>query len=1038
MKNILLYIIFLVGFSLNAVSQENIKLTVAGSVTDEDGQTLPGVVVRVKENQTQATTTDIDGRFKLSGIKKGSTIIFTMLGCKNIEFKLNANRERERIAMKPDVTDLNEVVVVASGAQRKISVTGAIATIEPAELQIPATSVSNMLGGRIPGIIAVTRSGEPGNDFSEFWIRGISTFGANQSPLVLVDGIEGDLNNLDPSDIESFSVLKDASATAVYGVRGANGIIAVTTKRGKAGKLKFTYKGNFTYSYSPMAPEYVDGYNYANLANEANEVRGQKPLYEELDLELYRTGLDPDLHPNVNWRDVLLKDHTWYQQHYLSISGGGENARYFLSFGYMDKDAVFKTDKSANKYNPNVNWRKYNIRMNIDANLTRTTTLRVGLETAITKQTSPGFGNNSALWTTQANLTPIATPIKYSTGEFAAMGVTADSYNPYVLLNHTGLITSYNNTTYLNMGIRQDLKFITEGLSIDGKFSFTNYSANYRTRKKTPYMVYAYRRDRYGNLYTEPKQNSKDPTFEQSAEINRRYYGEFSATYNRAFGDHRVGGLLLYYMSDYITSKQQIKDETADIDAIPLRYQALSGRFTYSFKDTYFAEFNAGYTGSEAFPGGSQFGFFPAVSAAWVPTQYDFIRDNVKFIDFLKIRGSIGKVGNDRPSGRRFPYLTTIVSGNSGIWNAPEGAVTEGLVGSDNLSWEQATKYNLGLDLHFFKDRFKFTIDFFRDNRDLIFQKRETVPHEVGLSDMPWANVGSMVSKGFDGNLSYGQDIGKDMSFTIRANYTWAKNNIKHWEQPVPKYPYQSWDNTMVGEMRGLVALGLFKDENDIKNSPKQTFGDYMPGDIKYKDINADGVIDSDDVVPLGYSSVPSFQYGVAGEFRYKNWSFGIFFEGISDAKFFYGGSGYVPFINSESGNVLTSVADPKNRWIPKDYAEAHGIDPSLAENQNAKYPRLYYGRSNNNNPVVDNKSIDSTFWIESARYLRLSNIQIGYGFESPFLKKYGLERITLSLIGNNLAVWDNLQYWDAGQASGNGAVYPLQRTFTGQIVINF
>ncbi|MFT4071087.1 MAG: TonB-dependent receptor [Dysgonamonadaceae bacterium] len=1029
MKNIYYCVILLALVCVqNAFSQsESVSLTIAGSVMDEKGEMLIGVSVSVKENPTQGEVTDMDGRFKITGVKKGSTIVFSMISYKKIEIKLNENRERERIVLQEDINKMDEVVVTAQGSQRRISVTGAISTISPKELQVPAVSVTNMLGGRVPGIIAVTRSGEPGNDFSEFWIRGISTFGANNGPLVLIDGIEGNLNNLDPADIESFSVLKDASSTAVYGVRGANGIVVVTSKRGRAGKLKFTYKSNLTYSYSAREPKYVEASTYAALANEANIVRGSNPVYSDVSIELFRSGLDPDLHPNVNWQDELLKDHTWYNQHYLSMSGGGENARYFLSCGYMDKEGIFKVDRSANKYNPNVNWKKYNVRMNIDANLTRTTSLLVGLETVITNQKAPGFGNTTALWTTQATLTPVTTPVKYSTGQLAAMGNTASDYNPYAMLNYTGLIQNYTNTTVLNIGLRQDLGFVTNGLVLDGKFSFSNYTTNTRERKKTPYLVYSNSRDRYGNLYLQPVQNSADPVFKQESTMNRRYYGEVSANYNRIFGYHRIGALALYYMDDYISSI-----ETTDLDAIPKRYQAISGRLTYSFNDAYFAEFNAGYTGSEAFRTGEQFGFFPAFSLAWVPTQYEWVKQNLKLINFFKIRGSVGLVGNDRPAGRRFPYLTTIKQNTgSGIWNTPEGSLSEDMVGSDNLVWEKATKYNLGLDVHFFKNRFNFTIDVFKDERKGIFQQRATIPDEIGLTEMPWANVGSMKSHGFDGHLSYGQDINKDMFFMVRANYTYSKNRILNWEQPAFRYPYQSWSNTAVGEIRGLIDLGLFKNEEEIRNSPKQTFGSYTLGDIRYKDVNGDGVIDPDDEVPLGYSAIPRFQYGFAGEFRWKNWSLGLFLEGISSAKFFYGGDGYYPFVGKQKGNILTIVADPKNRWIPREYAQANGIDPSMAENPQAMFPRLTYGNSDNNNRA-------STFWLADAKYLRLSSVEVGYTLNGLWLKKYGMERVTFSVVGNNLAVWDNMKYWDAAQASSNGAVYPLQRTFTGQIVVNF
>ncbi len=924
-------VLFWVFMSATMFAQGGID--VAGIVLDEQGQELIGVSVQIKGKQGVGVVTDFDGRFKMTGVPAGSTLVFSYIGYETREIKYTATKLKEKIALKEAVNEFDEVVVVGRDTQRKVSVVGAITNVDPAGIQAPAVSVSNMLGGRVPGIIAVTRSGEPGNNFSEFWIRGMSTFGASSSALVLIDGIEGNINDLDPADIESFSILKDASATAVYGTRGANGVVVVTTKRGKAGKLHVNFKTNATYSYSPRMPEYADAYQYATLANEARSVRGDDPVYSATELELFKTGLDPDLYPNVNWRDVILKDHVINNQHHLSISGGGQSARYYMSLGILNSEALFKQDKSASKHDVNVNYHKYNFRTNIDADLTKTTLLSLNLEAVIKTQNAPGTGSsNKYLWESQANLPPTVVPVRYSNGQLPAYGTNLEDKSPYVRLNYMGYTTNETYSTKINVGLSQDLGI----------------------------------------------------------------------------------GVLV---------------------SIPKRYQALSFRATYSYKDTYLVEGNLGYTGSENFNKERRYGWFPSISGGWVPTQYDWYRNLLPFNNFLKFRASWGRVGNDRLKDEngndiRFPYLTTL--GNvSSTWGT---GLAENRTGSMNLKWEVSTKTNFGIDARFFDDKVDMTVDFFHTKTTDIFQRRANIPDEGGLSNvLPYANIGSMKSWGMDGTLAYTHTFNKDMALTVRGNFTHAENEVIYWEQSGVNYPYQSNSGVPYKVQRGLIALGLFKDEDDIKSSPKQTFMDnYRPGDIKYKDVNGDGKIDKDDVVPLNYSAVPFIQYGFALDWNYKAFRVSILFEGVSKVQYFQGGRGFYPFLNESRGNLLEMVADPRNRWIPREYAEANGIDPALAENPNAKFPRLTYGENKNNNQ-------ESTFWLADGKYLRLKNVDISYRFTNNWLKsRVGVESATLSLIGENLHVWDKVKLFDPSQASGNGAEYPLQRMYTLQLNLTF
>lgn len=1022
------YLIFTISLWLSFTSSllAQSGLTAGGSVMSEQGEALIGVVVSVKENPSKGVVTDLDGHFKIAGLQKGQTIILSYVGFDKTEIKIESSNERMRVVMKETVNSMNELVVVGHSTQRKISVIGAVSNVELKDLKTPGVSVSNMLAARVPGIIAVTRSGEPGKDFSEFWIRGISTFGAGSSALILIDGVEGNLNTLDAEDIESFSVLKDASATAVYGVRGANGVVLVTTKKGVAGKLSISVKANSGISYSPRMPNYVDANSYAALANEAAVSRGLNPIYNDVDLSLFKSGLDPDLHPNVNWRDVILNDYTWNQQFHLSASGGGQIARYYISLGILNKDAIFKQDQGINKYSTNVDYKQYNFRANIDVNFTPTSVFTLGLENVMVNQNYPGYGNNSDdLWQAQANLTAATVPIAFSTGELPTFGRNNNQVSPYVLMNYTGFRKLFKNTNNLNVQFKQDLDMITKGLSFTTLFNMNSNSIMNSGRTKIPALYYSKSRKRDGSLDLEKRMDAQEASYFRDTEIDRKFYFEARANYERVFNtDHRVSGLAHFFMEDYISSKY-----TTDLTAIPKRYMGFSGRLTYSYKDTYFVEGNAGYTGSENFEKGRKFGIFPAVSLGWIPTQYQIVKDIVPFLNHLKFRGSYGMVGNDRltwDNSVRFPYLTLMGYTGSGVWNSGSG-ITETQVGSNNLQWEKSVKTNFGIDANLFNKRIEFSVDFFKDIRSGIYQQRASVPEEMGLVSLPWANVGKMKSWGMDGHISYTQPINKDTYIVLRANLTQSKNQILEYEESIVRYPYQSSIGYQFGINRGLVALGLFKDAQDVKNSPRQVFESVvLPGDIKYKDVNGDGVIDDYDVVPLEYSNVPQIQYGYAAELNWKKWNFSVLFEGVSRVKYFNGGSGYYPFVGKEVGNVLDIVAIQSNRWTS---AEISG-DIST-ENPNARFPRLSYGDNTNNNRA-------STFWLNDGSYLRLKNVQVSYTASTKILKKIGIQNAVISLIGENLHVWDKVKISDPTQASNNGAKYPIQRVFTLQLNLKF
>ncbi len=1008
---------------LTAQKSQTGTLTVSGVVLDETGETLPGASIYLKDRPGVGTTTDINGKFSILA-SKNDIVIISFVGYDNYEYVVTKSVSNLEVHMSISAKMLEEAVVVGMGTQRKVSVVGAITSVNVDELQVPATSITNMLGGRVAGIISMQGSGEPGKNIAEFWIRGIGTFGANSGALVLVDGLEGSLSQIDPADIESFSVLKDASATAVYGVRGANGVVIVTTKRGSDQKLKITARTNVSLSYLNKIPEYLDAYDYALLANEARVVSGKDPRYTEREMEIIKYGLDPDIYPDVDWQKEILRRTSWQETAYLSAQGGGSIARYFISLGLSNETAAYKQEATS-KYRKNVGYNTYNYRSNLDVNVTKTTTAYLGVDGYISVYNQPGMADTDWLWSSQAKLTPLTVPTRYSNGLYPAYGKD-DLISPYILLNHTGMSTKKEYKNMVTLAINQDLSFLIPKLKFKIQGAFDNRSYTNGVRYMMLDLYNATGRNANGELIMLKKVNGSDMQYSQPPKYNyqwRKYHLEGNLNYENVFGSsHRVSGLLYYYMSS-----EERTDKLTSMLAIPQRYQGISSRLTYGYQDTYMIDFNFGYTGSENFKKGEQFGFFPAVAVGWIPTSYSFMKEKFSWLDYLKIRASYGQVGNDRISDDRFPYLTIINSNAAGGWGGR--GLIETVVGADNLVWEKATKADVGIEAKFLQQRLSFVVDFFNDNRDGIFQKRTQLPSYVGAITMPYSNVGSMRSFGSDGNVTFSQNLGKDFSFTLRGNYTYTDNKIKHWEQPYQKYDYLSYENKPNEVLRGYMALGLFKDEQDVKNSPTQ-FGTVLPGDIKYKDVNGDGKITDDDMVPLAYSDkYPRLMYGFGGELRYKNFALGILFKGTGNSHFFMNKEnyGYTPFYGETTGNVLTIVADQKNRWTPAWYSG----NPET-ERQDVKFPRLSYGRNENNDRY-------STFWLANSRYLRLQEVSLNYNLRNDFLKNaIGVSSIDLQLIGYNLAVWDKVKIWDPELANKNGKAYPIPMRFTFQVYVNF
>ncbi|KAA6339330.1 TonB-dependent receptor SusC [termite gut metagenome] len=1021
--------LFCITFTVTGQTKQSFKLE--GVVTDQTGATVPGATVYLKDKVGIGTASDVNGVFRLNKVEVGDVLVVSFVGYAKYESMLTKEPTGPlTILLKEDSQVMEEVVVMGMGTKRKISSVAAVSTIDVKELQVPTSSVANLLGGKIAGVITMQGSGEPGKNMAEFWVRGISTFGGGASALVLIDGLEGDINSIDVADIESFSVLKDASATAVYGVRGANGVIIVTTKRGESGKIQITGRANVSLSQLKRLPEYVGAFEYAQLANEAKLVRGDSRMYSDIEMDIIKNGLDPDMYPDVDWQKEMIKPLSWKQSYYASAKGGGEVARYFLSLGGGSEGAAYNVDKSS-IYAKNVGYRTFNYRTNIDLNLTSSTSLYFGVDGFLSMRDEPGVGNTDYLWWAQSQLTPLILPVQYSTGEYPASAGNEHA-SPWVLINHTGSRAEQNYSGKATLAVNQDLSFLLDGLKLSAQGAYDIQSRMQESRQVLPDMYRALGRNANGDLVMTQTVQSSPASYGKSTDQYRKYYFKSTLNYSHIFGeDHRFSALLNYEVSD----QKRASDGTTNLNSIPVRYQSVASWLTYSFRDTYMTDVNFGYQGSENFEPGKQYGFFPSLGVGWVPTGYTWTQEHLPWLTFLKIRATYGLVGNDRLAGnRRFPYLTLVTTGSNGILGGNSVAtLNETATGADNLEWETATKGDIGVDIHLFKDQLTYTAEFFQDQRDGIFQERYQIPQYVGLVNRPYGNVGQMRSYGSEGTLAFNRDINKDMHFTIRGNYTYSKNIVQNWEESYPKYSYQERSGYPNSVIRGFRSLGLFKDEADVAYSPVQSWNTVMPGDIKYMDVNGDGKINDDDKVPLSYSTFPSLMYGFGGDFRYKNFSIGIMFRGTGKTPYFQvanDGWGWIPFRAGEDGNILTVVADPHNRWIPRDYAAANGIDPSLAENPNAMFPRLQFGDNVNNRQLSD-------FWQGDAWYLRLQEVTLNYNLKTTRMQKLGIKSIDLQLVGNNLYVWDSVKLFDPEQARSNGRAYPIPAVYSFQIYIN-
>ena len=991
--------------------------TVRGTISDQTGQGLPGVNVVVK-GTTNGVISDINGYYVINA-KRGDILQFSYIGFKSQEITVGKSQSIN-LVMDEDVHELDEAVVVGMGKQRKASVIGSISAASIDNLKIPQRSLTSALSGRIAGAVVVQRSGEPGQDNADFWVRGISSFGANQKPLVLVDGVERDMADLSIEEVESISILKDASATAVYGVRAANGVVLVTTRRGVAQKTSVDVKLEYGMSDLPNMPKFLGGADYAMLYNEAF---GQENYSQEY-IENLRNNTNRFLYPNVDWFDEIFKKHSTNANAAVNIRGGGEVARYFVSASFVEDNGNLKNSK-ANDYNSNVTLRRYNFRTNVDFTLTKTTELGVEIGANLTDTHQPGVGNRSIYGTYYTPVeelfywsylsTPLSSPVRlpigrdYQGNPIWGWGAPAQigEANPAERLFGSGYNSLFRTQIMSQIILKQDLSFWLDGLEIQGSFSFdaNNQTIINRQKNSTTYSVRGVD-DETGDLIVAEVNKGQDFLgYGKSLSSDRAEELKLQLNYNQLFADkHRVSGMIMYYQRDKINGSA---DQA--IYSLPYKKQGLAFRGTYAYNDKYFGEFNLGYNGSENFPKGNRFGVFPAGALGYLISNESFWK--FKPINVLKIRGSIGLVGSESlPDNLRFGYLSTFGTGLGGYnWGLTQnglGGVGEAQVGVADLTWEKGLKKDVGIELKMLNSAISLDMDYFHEKRSDILIQRTSLPAITGLNQQPFANMGIMTNQGVDGTLEVNHNIGK-VNYRVYGNFTYTRNKIVEMDEPEKKWAYRMRTGHRYQQQFGLIAEGLFKDQAEIDASPEQKFGVVRPGDVKYKDVNNDGVIDIEDEVAIGYSRIPEINYGFGAQVSWNGFDFGVFFRGQARVTYALGGSTFIPFSEGVGkGNVFEKALD---RWTVEN------------PNPDAFYPRLSNGRSTNNWQA-------STRNIYDGSLLRLADIEVGYSFNKKWIAPIGMKALRIYVLANNVALMSKWDMWDPETGTSNGNKYPLPR----------
>lgn len=1049
----LCFLLLLMATAFESDAQSNISIT--GKVTDVKGGPLPGVSVTVKGN-ANGSVTNGEGKYTVKLTNGGGTLVFSFVGYKKQEIII-AGRKTINVELQEDDNALEEVgIVVAYGTQKKATLVGSVTTINPKELKGPTSNLTTMLAGKLPGVIAYQRSGEPGSDNAQFFIRGVASFGSGKiDPLILIDGMEStptDLARMQPDDISGFSVLKDASAAALYGSRAANGVILISTKSGIDGKTKFFFRAENSISGNTQNFKLADNITYMKLANEAVLTRTMPGLksnpepYSKTKIDRTEAGMNPLLYPNNDWMSALIKDYTMNQRFNFNMTGGGKNAQYYIAGTHNIDNGVLKTE-ALNKYDNNIKLKTSQIRSNVNVKLTPTTEGIVRTSGTFDDYQGP-IGGGSGVFSEAISSNPVLFPAIYpaSASPFekhplfgnAIIGSNLNSFynNPYA--NMVSGFQQYNTSTLnVQLEVKQDFKFITPGLTARVMAYTQRYSYFDFSRKFNPYFYSATPTDATGQNYNISLLNEFSFTAPTeylnyvggTRKANTKTYMEAVVNYNRTFREkHSVGGSLITTMSNYVTANAN------DLQAaLPARNQSLAGKITYGYDTRYLFESNFAYNGSERFAKKNRYGFFPSVGVAWNASNEKFFEPLRSAISNLKLRATYGMVGNDAigKAEDRFFYLAnvnlnsfnTVGFGTDNRYFRPGVAINR--YPNENITWEESRTLNLAMDLSLFNS-LNFVIEAYKTHRSNILMPRSSIPTTMGLAAGIQTNVGEAESKGIDVSMDYNQTFG-NFWLQGRGTFTYATNKLLVNEEPdFGALTYLSKVGNSLGQNYGYIAERLFVDDEEVRNSPIQSFGSepVRGGDIKYRDVNGDGVISGLDIVPLGLPTSPEIVYGFQVAGGYKKFDVGIFFQGSTRSSFWIDPGKVTPFalygleggpVNRQNG-LLKAIAD--SYWSEDN------------RNMQAFWPRLSSSVNPNNTQI-------SNWWMRNGSFLRVKSIELGYNLSGKSVERLGIGSIRIYANGTNLFVKSSFKMWDPEQG-GNGLGYPLQKVYNFGVNVNF
>ncbi|MDR3184333.1 MAG: TonB-dependent receptor [Prevotellaceae bacterium] len=998
---------------------------ITGTITDENGEPLAGAIVQV-QGSTRSVSTDIDGSFSIS-VKPADVLEISFLGYETQTITVGGQKKLA-IQLAPKANELDEVVLVAFGKQKKESVIGSITTISPADLKVPNSNLTTAFAGQMAGVIAYQRSGEPGaDDAVDFFVRGVTTFGGRRDPLILIDNIEltkTDLARLQPDDIASFSIMKDATATALYGARGANGVIFVTTKQGFEGAMSVSVRVENSFSSPTRMVELADPVTYMQLANEAVLTRNPRgsEIYTQEKIDNTISGRDPLRYPANDWMDMLIKDYATSQRYNLSISGGGKVARYYVSGGFNHDNGIMKVDKRQN-FNNNISNNNYAVRSNIELRLTKTTNMSVRLSGTFDDYSGPLTGGDD-MFRNILRSNPVLFPAYYPATEetkdvkHIMFGNKENRYyNPYAE-SIRGYRERDRSQLLAQVELNQKLDFVTEGLSLRGIFNTTRLSQFSINRFYNPFWYemsgYNYNTGEYRLTNTNPADGTDWLGYsEEERAVNATVYAEVMANYSRTFGNHSVSGLLVGVLRSSLDAPAGTLEKS-----LPYRNLGLSGRFTYGYSNRYFFEFNFGYNGSERFAEKHRFGFFPSAGIAWNIANESFWALLKETVNLLKLRYSYGLVGNDQigDASDRFYYISQMdmTSGSRGftfgrdLTNHKDGIILTRDANPD-ITWEISRKQNYALEVGLWND-LTLIAEYFREKRTNILMDRNYMPTTMGLSYVAKANVGEASGWGVDLSLEYQKSWSKDFWTVARANFTYATSRYDVYEEPLYSEGWRLRAGKPISQQWGYIAERLFIDDAEAANSPRQeiTAALYGGGDIKYSDVNGDGVITTADMVPIGLPTTPEIVYGFGFSTGYKGFDLSVFFQGLANESFWIN-------TGTDVGNTVPFVNDTQLLQV---YADSHWSEAN--RDLYALWPRLSIDRNENN-------LVSSTWFMRDGSFLRLKSLEIGYSLPKKLISRLHLSQLRIYFSGTNLLTFSKFKLWDVEMA-GNGLGYPIQR----------